>query len=490
MKRNAVIFFLNLSFFFSCIGDSEFKINSPQKTEKHSDSELSKVVLSENRRRVNRIRALESCGTAIKIITKEQSKLKGYDNTILALKVLEETNCHWEFYAFFSNIIPRYRYYENVLFKAKFKYHKLESSDYKNASTNTIIKFSDLTYLSILDEFLVSPVNGKRKYSKYSPKKLLMHKHLPVRNGCFLKMKMPKDDHRLFREDDQRFFVSHLIVPSDEENIYVALINQKNGDRLFLKNDMDVALEHLWDKHFYIHQKRFKSENPKEILEQYTGFRRLKYYLYYAGTFSEIGLLAGVIAGLGYGISELADDGMLPDANEDLPPVEEIPNPPDIVEPEVDVKPEYSLLLKQTSTGVTGDNYDFRYEINLINKEAFTEEPADIPIGFSNGLKEHETVIENHLNDKFSFRIFPVNIENISRDVLSQIKIIDTRHFLDLEDILERELGYEQGTLELGRNYELNLRINPNKSFAVISFNFIEGIDKSYKQVEFRFDLN
>ena len=259
--------------------------------------------------RLNYYSALEADSTVQKIMTKDPYIRNGYDNTIFPLKILEDTNCSWEFFVYHSSSLARAKYYKQNLFKTSFKYQRLANTDHKQESSNTIIHFEDNTHIHILNDFFISPVNGKRKYSKYSPKKLLVHKRLPVRNGCFIKMKMPNDHSRFFRDQFQKFFISLIVVPKDleEETVYLSLINYRNGDRLVLKNTQNKHLDELWTKHYGLEEKK-GTKNPVGILKTHHGLKRSTYYLHYLGTFSELGLLTGIIAGLGYGFSDLVSD--------------------------------------------------------------------------------------------------------------------------------------------------------------------------------------
>ena len=166
------------------------------------------------------------------------SQSKKYDNTKQILEVFDKGSLTWKFYAYKTNSKNSSDYYNKNIYDYELEYSRVNSTkqDYRNADYNALLKKGDET-IGYNDEIKITPYHGKTKYLKYSPKKLVPHKHLGPRYGCVFHIKFKNDTKQIFRNQTQSHLIKKVFYKKNRKgDIFVELINTKNNDSLFLKS--------------------------------------------------------------------------------------------------------------------------------------------------------------------------------------------------------------------------------------------------------------
>ena len=153
----------------------------------------------------------------------------GKDNTLKALKVLEETKCQWEFYAFETKNEKKRKYFDEYLMGCKFMYKKNKGTDHKNIESNLVFLNKKDSIIYLTDKLFFQPIKGKRMYrSKIEKIKLLCpHKHLGPRDGCFMTIQFPEDvQDNTFRCENQYYKLKKIIYNYSTGRMYLKLVTK------------------------------------------------------------------------------------------------------------------------------------------------------------------------------------------------------------------------------------------------------------------------
>ena len=427
-----------LSALMSCtqVSDKMPSGDSPSQLEVESPINVGK--LSINNERLLLIKRLSSTinneKSTYKIIKTLEKGRKGSDNTKILLEALERSSCAWEFFCFHSQSKQRSRYYEEEFLENMFFYNRLPDSDYKKAFSNIVLLKENGKEVHINDKIFISPEKGKRFYSKYSPKKLLVHKHLGVRNGVSINFKFDHDvGNQLFRDKIQKFTLEEALYSEKDLTVYFKFINKLNGDCLILRN---VTLESDNGKNILeaIGKKYNKNHTLPFSFFNQPSLSNLKKNLYYAGTFAEIGVFAGLVIGgsvlLG---TELSSDEI-------------------------------------EKLGIDEYLGDEIYPSPLDNMENWSKIPS-----------QSFDKIEDYISDNF----LEHNGFLMSEDRYNLNNLPSHRTIIDFMDKMERDLGFQDNFFSYSRNYSVALEsFGDNDESTVLVINLLKEGEEDLQELK------
>ena len=266
-------------------------------------------------------------------IAPKEKEILGKDYTLKTLKVIEDTKCQWEFYAFETKNPKRKEYFEKYLMGCRFMYNKNKETDYMKIGANVVFKNNKDSIIYLTDKLFFQPIKGKKTYTKKLEKiKLIFpHKHLGPRDGCSMTIRFPEDLHNnIFRDKDQFYKVKKLIYDYSTGHLYLKLVT-KTPDTL--SEFFAPALNLIPKKKRKYKRKRFKDkevlyirtsvEEDPQLLETWlrsydggdireitspeaflnekeTVRNKSKKYIYYTGTGLVLGVFIGGSAALSY----------------------------------------------------------------------------------------------------------------------------------------------------------------------------------------------
>ena len=312
---------LLLCCFIAC--KSELTKENLSTVEPTSSRELPKnterITALENAKRWTELKKFESekKKSEFDILEVVEKNRKGFDYTKPILRMLEETNCVWNFHAFQSQNKMYLEYYLDKYFDRDLIYCRIDEAgkktDYTKLRTNTLLRSTEGNMRYLADKIKFMPLKGKKPFVFYKPTYLFAHKHLGLRNGCTMRIQFSEDlGDQLFRGKAQDFQVEKVLYHAQDSSVYLTLQNHKNGDAFCLRSHKydSLAFKELESNPEFIPESHFdKPKNPSVALKNTKPLSIFKKNLYHAASIGELVLAGGVIVGVGaFYLSELLDE--------------------------------------------------------------------------------------------------------------------------------------------------------------------------------------
>ena len=286
---------------------------------KELPKQIEKITALENAKRWTELKKFESEKEKsefdiLEIVEKDR---KGFDYTKPILRMLEETNCVWNFHAVNSQNKKYLKYYLDKYYDVDFIYCRIDKdakkTDYTKLRTNTLLRSTEGNMRYLADKIKFMPLKGKKPFVFHKPTYLFAHKHLGVRNGCIMRIEFSEDlGGQLFRGKAQDFQVEKVLYHAQDSSVYLTLQNHKNGDAFCLRSHKydSLAFKELESNPEFIPESHFdKPKNPSVALKNTKPLSIFKKNLYHAASIGELVLAGGVIVGVGaFYLSELLDE--------------------------------------------------------------------------------------------------------------------------------------------------------------------------------------
>ena len=259
------------------------------------ESELKTIDITNTEENKYRLQLIEN-NNELKVLHTIDPDKHGFDNTQIVLSLMEESNNQWEFYAYKSGNQKRKNYYRDELFKNVLMYQNKENK-YINSETNSIL-FNTTTKKTthLTNKVVISPIHGKRKYSRYSPKKLILWKTLGPRKGCKVTLDFHNDiGDQLFRNKPQTYYIHKIIHSNNEDFVFAELKNHLNNDVLYLRKTSNEELIKKWKESDYPYQE--KNDSALFKLKNQIGLKKSKILKYRVITLTALGAVGGLAIG-------------------------------------------------------------------------------------------------------------------------------------------------------------------------------------------------